>query len=174
MAKTIHSGDILLGLEDQDTNLIYHRESDGRLTFVRYSNQAFCDNLRYVDTQMPELIAYLLPWIDERHGASFEEAAEYLEQTNPYHLPENISHRIYSHRLASLAAFAAMGIPMTPKWNGRYKESYVQIQFKGKQKTIASINLGDLHVLFPSCRFNGRREETSSDVRIRVIVEYEE
>ncbi len=72
-----------------------------------------------------------------------------MEQTNPYHLPDDIA-----HRLASLAAYAAMGIPMTPKWNGRYKESYLQIQFKGRQKTIASINFGNLHVLYLTCRFD--------------------
>ena len=59
------------------------------------NNQAFCDNLRFVDTQMPVLLSYLLPWIDAHHGATFEEAAQYLVQTNPYHLPEDIAHRLY-------------------------------------------------------------------------------
>lgn len=174
MAKTIHSGDVLLGRDEEDTNLIYRSEADGRLTFVRYSNQAFCDNLRFVDTQMPELLSYLLPWIDVHHGATFEEAAQYLVRINPYHLPNDIAHRLYPHRLATLAAYAAMGIPMTPKWNGRYKESYLQIQFKGKTQSYACIELGDLHVLYPSCRLYCRKEDTPAGIRMKVIIEYEE
>ena len=69
MAKTIQSGDFLLGQDNQDTNLIYHREEYGTLTFVKYSKQAFRDNLMYVDTGMPELIAHFLPWIEELQGA---------------------------------------------------------------------------------------------------------
>lgn len=174
MPRTIHSGDILLGLEDQDTNLIYHREADGSLTFVRYSNQAFCDNLRYIDTQMPELLAYLLPWINTYRCTSFEKVAKYLEQTNPYHLPDDIAHRLYPHRLATLAAHAAMGLPLTPKWNGRYQESFLQIQSSGKTQSYACIQLSDLHILFPSCKFYSKMEESDKEVRLKVIVKYEE
>ena len=116
MAKTIQSGDILLGQNNQDTNLIYRREEDGSLSFVKYSKQAFSDNLMYVDTGMPELIAHFLPWIDEHQGASFEETASYLEQSNPYNYTPEFSHRLYPHRLATLAAYAAMGILVNTGW----------------------------------------------------------
>lgn len=174
MAKTIQSGDILLGQDNQDTILIYRREEDGTLTFVRYSNQSFRDNLMYVDTGMPELIAHFLPWIDEHQVASFEETASYLEQTNPYNYPPDFSHRLYPHRLATLAAYAAMGIPVNTGWNGRYKESYLQILFKGTKKTFASIQLGDLHILYPSCHFYTHREEKGSNIKLKLIIKYEE
>ena len=174
MAKTIQSGDILLGQDNQDTNLIYRREEDGTLTFVKYSKQALHDNLMYVDTGMPELIAYFLPWIDEHQGASFEETASYLEQSNPYNYPPELSHRLYPHRLATLAAYAAMGIPVNTGWNGRYKENYLQILFKGTKKTYASIQLGDLHILSPSCHFYSQREEKGRDIRLKLIIRYEE
>ena len=174
MAKTIQSGDILLGQDNQDTTLIYRGEVDGSLTFVKYSKQTFRDNLMYVDTGMPELIALLLPWIDAHQGASFEETANYLEQANPYNYTPEFSHRLYPHRLATLAAYAAMGIPVNSVWNGRYKENYLQILFKGTKKTYASIQLGDLHVLYPSCRFYAQREEKGSTIRLKLIIKYED
>lgn len=174
MAKTIQSGDILLGQDNQDTNLIYRREEDGTLTFVKYSKQAFRDNLMYVDMGMPELIAHFLPWIDAHHGPSFEETASYLEHSNPYNCPPEFSHRLYPHRLATLAAYAAMGIPVNTVWNGRYKENYLQILFKGTKKSYASIQLGDLHILYPSCLFYTQREEKGSAIRLKLIIKYEE
>lgn len=174
MAKTIQSGDILLGQDNQDTNLIYRREEDGSLTFVKYSKQAFRNNLMYVDTGMPELIAHFLPWIDEHQGASFEETASYLEQTNPYNYTPEFSHRLYPHRLATLVAYAAMGIPVNTGWNGRYKENYLQIHFKGAKKTYATIQLGDLHILYPSCHFYAQREEKGSAIRLKLIIQYVE
>ena len=174
MARTIQSGDILLGQDNQDTNLIYRREEDGSLTFVKYNKQAFRDNLMYVDTGMPELIAHFLPWIDEHQGASFEETASYLEQSNPYKYTPEFSHRLYPHRLATLAAYAAMGIPVNTGWNGRYKENYLQIVFKGTKKTYASIQLSDLHILSPSCHFYTQREEKGNTIRLKLIIKYEE
>ena len=174
MAKTIQSGDILLGQNNQDTNLIYRREEDRTLTFVKYSKQAFRDNLMYVDTGMPELIAHFLPWIDEHQGASFEETASYLEQSNPYNYTPEFSHRLYPHRLATLAAYAAMGIPVNTGWTGRNKENYLQILFKGTKKTYASIQLNDLHILYPSCHFYSQREEKGRDIWLKLIIKYEE
>lgn len=174
MAKTIHSGDILLGQDNQDTNLIYRCEEDGTITFVKYSKQAFRDNLMYVDTGMPELIAHILPWIDAHRGASFEETAFYLEQSNPYNYTPEFSHRLYPHRLATLAAYAAMGIPVSTGWNGRYKDNYLQILFKGTKKTYASIQLSDLHILYPSCHFYVQREEKGNAIKLKLIVKYEE
>ena len=165
---------ILLGQDNQDTILIYRREEDVTLTFVKYSKQAFRDNLMYVDTGMPELIAHFLPWIDVHQGASFEETASYLEQSNPYNYPPEFSHRLYPHRLATLAAYAAMGIPVNSGWNGRYKENYLQIHFKGTKKTYASIQLSDLHILSPSCHFYAQREEKGRDIRLKLIIKYEE
>lgn len=174
MAKTIQSGDILLGQDNQDTILIYQREEYGTLTFVKYSKQAFRDNLMYVDTGMPELIAHFLPWIDAHQGASFEETASYLEHSNPYNYTPEFSHRLYPHRLATLAAYAAMGIPVNTVWNGRYKENYLQILFKGTKKTYASIQLGDLHILYPSCHFCSQRDEKGRDIKLKLIIRYVE
>ena len=174
MAKTIQSGDNLLGQDNQDTNLIYRREEDGTLTFERYSKQSFADNLMFVDTGMPCLIAHFLPWIEEHQGASFEETASYLEQSNPYNYSPDFSHRVYPHRLASLAAYAAMGIPVNTEWDGRYKENYLQILFKGTKKCYASIQLGDLHILYPSCHFYTKREERGNTIRLKLIIRYEE
>ena len=174
MAKTIQSGDILLGQDNQDTNLIYRSEEDGTLTFERYSKQSFSDNLMFVDTGMPCLIAHFLPWIEEHQGASFEETTSYLEQSNPYNYSPDFSHRVYPHRLASLAAYAAMGIPVNKEWNGRFKENFLQILFKGTKKSYASIQLGDLHILYPSCHFYTKREEKKNTIQLKLIIQYVE
>ena len=94
MAKTIQSGDILLGQNNQDTNLIYRREEDGSLSFVKYSKQTFSDNLMYVDTGMPELIAHFLPWIDEHQGASLKKP--HPISNNPIHTTIHPISRIVS------------------------------------------------------------------------------
>lgn len=174
MAKTIQSGDILLGLDNQNTNLIYRRKKNGELSFVRYCKQTFDANLMLVDSRMPELIASILPWIEEQQGVSFYETASYLENNNPYNYPPDFSHRIYPHHLSSLAAYAAMGLPVNIEWDGYFKESFILIQSKGEVKLYPKTVLIYQRILFPYCRFYTKKEEKGNTIKLKLIIKYEE
>ncbi len=90
------------------------------MQFNAIPNPAFDNNLRMIDSQLPEIVGWMLADAYQRKQMALEKAVESITQANPLHYDLRLGHDHYGYKVRSLLVAAALGmLPATP-WEGRY------------------------------------------------------
>jgi len=110
------------------------RSSGVGFRFLRLANETFEDNLRLVDSKMPELLAELLLAHYDGAGASLTDLVAFLATANPLGLTKKLASHFYSHKIRTLLADCALSMRPSKPWNGSHSTNggYIIVDDQGE------------------------------------------
>lgn len=90
------------------------------LKYQNISNSTFLNNLRLIDSALPEILGWMLADSYENRDMNIKSAVERITKANPlgYNLCDN--HDFYGFKIKHLMVATALGMVPATKWNGQY------------------------------------------------------
>jgi type II restriction enzyme len=93
-------------------------ESHATIKFSRIENLVFQNNLRLIDSCLPEILSQMLI-LYYKHGKSgIKEIADQLEQENPLMYDKSSNHLFYTYKIKRFLVEAALGMTPLKIWDG--------------------------------------------------------
>lgn len=106
------------------------------LNFTCVPNTIFNSNLRMIDSQLPEILGWMMTDSYLNRDMNIEHATDRISRKNPFNYPTTIIQDFYGYKIKSLMVCTALGMrPATP-WNGRYDATGGYIVVKGNGDVI--------------------------------------
>jgi hypothetical protein len=133
------------------------------LEFVEVSHKTFSNNLRMIDGQMPEIIAWLMANSYLRRDMNLATAVEQIKRLNPLKYDDSCGHDFYGYKVRSLLVVTALGMLPATTWNGRYDATggYIVVKDDGD---IICFHIYDRNML-EDYLFNNTKFETPTGKR---------
>lgn len=95
------------------------RTLGGQLSFLNCENSCFSNNLKMIDSVMPEILSTILMFYYMGRGSHLVELVRLLEEYNPIDY-DLTSHCFYEYKIKKLLAEIALGLQPNSIWNGQY------------------------------------------------------
>ena len=133
------------------------------LKFSFVSNPIFDNNLRMIDSNLPEIIGWMLADCYAQKNMNIKEAAERISQVNPLNYNLSQGHDHYGYKIKSLMVATALGMLPSKVWSGRYEATggYLVVKSDGD---VICFHLYDRNLL-EDYLFNSTKFETPSKSR---------
>ena len=103
------------------------------LNFSEIKNAVFRNNLRLIDSCLPEIVAWMMLDSYRNRNMKIVKAVERISEENPFDYDLSNGHDFYGYKIKSLMVSTALGmLPATP-WNGRYEATggYIVVKKDG-------------------------------------------
>jgi hypothetical protein len=98
------------------------KDNNCDIEFVEIENPVFTQNLKMVDSSMPNILAkMLIYYYSGEEKADMVCLVERLKQDNPINYDLSNLHPIYEHKIKTLLTDMSLGMTAADVWNGRYK-----------------------------------------------------
>ena len=111
-------------------------EEECGLQFLCTEHPTFGNNLMYVDSALPKMLAEGLPAMygKQTKDRSLRAVAEYLAEVNPCGFPEEEKLDFYVHKFKQLLIAFALGMTPSEQWKGRYDANggYIVVREDGE------------------------------------------
>lgn len=153
-------------LEDETIKLrerLHSLYEDGyKFDFIETGNDTFTQNLRMIDSQLPELLAHMLLYYYCGRGVTVKELTEILKDKNPLEYQVD-THKFYEHKIKRFLVSAALGMTPAKPWEGDYLASggYIVVKEDGELVCYHIYNVNQ----FENYLFNNTKLETPSTGR---------
>jgi type II restriction enzyme len=125
--------------------------------YVDVENTTFKNNLLFLDSRMPEIIAAcLLPYYTQQSSASIKDAVEKIADINPIGFTGKDVLSFYEHKMKVLLLDAALGMTPATPWKGRYDANggYLVVKDDGDIVCYHFYNRNDIEdYLYNNTRF---------------------
>lgn len=135
----------------------------GRLSFKGIDNDVFNDNLVFIDSSLPEMLAEVVLdyFLTERKG--IKEITENVSEVNPLRYNNRNNHKFYEHKMKCFLTDVALGMMPAKVWTGRYEANggYLVAKDDGEVLCYHFYNRN----LFEDYLYNNTRLETPSSSR---------
>ncbi len=119
---------------ERKMEMLWEEECD--LQFLCTENPKFGNNLMYVDSALPQMLAIGLPAMygKQTRDRSLRALAEYLAEKNPCGFPEAEKVEFYVHKFKQLLIAFALGMTPSKSWKGRYDANggYIVVREDGE------------------------------------------
>lgn len=92
-----------------------------KLKFTSVSNSIFDNNLRMIDSSLPEILGWMLADCYAQKNMNIKESAERISKDNPLNYNLSMGHDHYGYKIKSLMIATALGMLPSKVWNGRYE-----------------------------------------------------
>lgn len=139
------------------------QQAGAELKFSSIPNSTFDNNLRMIDSNLPEIIGWMLSDCYAQKNMNIKEAAERISKDNPLNYNLSQGHDLYGYKIKSLMVATALGMLPSKAWNGRYEATggYLVVKNDGD---IICFHLYDRNLL-EDYLFNNTKFETPSKSR---------
>lgn len=137
-------------------------ESGASLNYSKVESCIFENNLRMVDSFLPEIISYLLADSYANRNMDINEAVERIRKVNPMKYNLQSGHDYYGYKVKSLMVSTALGmLPATP-WSGKYEATggYIVVKRDGD---VVCFHLYDRNLLEDYLFYNTKFETPTGD-----------
>ena len=137
-------------------------ESGASLNYSKMESCIFENNLRMLDSFLPEIISYLLADSYANRNMNINQAVERIRKINPLDYNQQCGHDYYGYKIKSLMVATALGmLPATP-WNGKYEATGGYIVVKGDGDVVC-FHLYDRNLLEDYLFYNTKFETPTGD-----------
>ena len=99
-------------------NAIYNKGIDIKLSGLK--NRTFKNNLRLIDSCLPEIIASMMLDCYHKRNMAIDMAVERINESNPLGYDMSDDHNYYGYKIKSLMVCSALGMLPATTWNGKY------------------------------------------------------
>ena len=105
----------------------------GKLKFAGMPNSIFENNLRMIDSYLPEIIGNMLVDSYVERNMNIKDAVERLSKKNPLNFNMSGGHDHYGYKIKSLMVCTALGMLPSKPWTGRYEATggYIVVKSSG-------------------------------------------
>ena len=128
-----------------------------KLQYSDIEHQTFKNNLLFLDTCMPEFIAYCLICDSMPNSTSkIKDAVEVVANQNPFGFTGSYVETFYEHKMKVLLLDAALGMTPAKEWKGRYDANggYLVVRKDGEIVCYHFYNRNDIEdYLYNNTRF---------------------
>lgn len=138
-------------------------QTGAQLKFKSVPNPIFDNNLRMIDSNLPEIISWMLADCYAQKNMNIKEAAERISKDNPLNYNLSQGHDHYGYKIKSLMTATALGMLPSKAWSGRYEATggYLVVKSDGD---VICFHLYDRNLL-EDYLFNNTKFETPSTSR---------
>ena len=139
------------------------QQAGAELKFSSVPNPIFDNNLRMIDSNLPEIIGRRLADCYAQKDMNIKEAAERISKNNPLNYNLSQGHDHYGYKIKSLMVATALGMLPSKPWSGRYEATggYLVVKSDGD---VICFHLYDRNLL-EDYLFNNTKFETPSKSR---------
>ena len=136
------------------------------LKFSEIKNTIFRNNLRLIDSCLPEIVAWMMLDCYRNRNMKIKNAVERICNDNPLNYDLSNGHDFYGYKIKSLMVCTALGmLPATP-WNGRYEATGGYIVVK-KDGDVICFHIYDRNLL-EDYLFHNTKFETPENERYQM------
>ncbi len=136
------------------------------LKFSEIKNTIFRNNLRLIDSSLPEIISWMMLDSYLNRNMKIANAVKRISKVNPFEYDLSDGHDFYGYKMKSLMVCSALGmLPATP-WNGKYDANGGYIVVK-KDGDIVCFHIYDRNML-EDYLFNNTKFETPKNERYQM------
>lgn len=96
------------------------KETGATFKFSRVSSEIFEQNLRVIDSKLPEILAEMLLIYFSGIANQVEDILQRLAEENPCHFPMGNHHPFYEYKIKNLLHDVSLGLTPTTKWTGLF------------------------------------------------------
>lgn len=141
-------------------------QTGAELKFSSVPNPIFDNNLRMIDSNLPEIIGWMLADCYVQKDMNIKEAAKRISKDNPLNYNLSQGHDHYGYKIKSLMVATALGMLPSKTWSGRYEATggYLVVKNDGD---IICFHLYDRNLL-EDYLFNNTKFETPSKSRYQM------
>ena len=138
-------------------------EVGAELKFSSVPNPIFDNNLRMIDSCLPEIMGWMLADSYAQKDMNIKKATERISRDNPLNYNLSQGHDHYAYKIKSLMVATALGMLPSKAWNGRYEATggYLVVKNDGD---VVCFHLYDRNLL-EDYLFNNTKFETPSKSR---------
>lgn len=133
-------------------------EKGYKLEYCDIKNNTFKNNLLFIDSCLPQLIAYCLVEDSKVDGAKdVSGIIEQIASLNPFNYNGNNVLTYYEHKMKQLLLAAALGMTSAKEWNGRYDANggYLVVKKDGEIVCYHFYNVNNVEdYLFQNTKFD--------------------
>lgn len=142
------------------------QQAGAKLKFSSVPNPTFDNNLRMIDSNLPEIIGWMLADCYAQKDMNIKEAAERISKNNPLNYNLSQGHDHYGYKIKSLMVATALGMLPSKAWSGRYEATggYLVVKSDGD---VICFHLYDRNLL-EDYLFNNTKFETPSKSRYQM------
>lgn len=138
-------------------------ESDCQLKYKTVPNSCFRGNLWMIDSNMPNILGWLLQDCYRNKNLNINAAVERAKNINPLHYELDEGHDQYGYKVKALMVATALGMLPATTWSGRYDATGGYIVVKG-DGDIVCFHIYDRNML-EDYLFKNTKFETPSTTR---------
>ncbi len=95
-------------------------ERKAKLTFVNPQKQIFGNNLKLIDSLLPDILASVLLQFASSNYSSLEDLVSITEEENPLKFDTTNNHLFYSYKIKRFLTDVALGMMPSKVWTGEY------------------------------------------------------
>lgn len=137
-------------------------DSGALLEYSGMESLVFENNLRMIDSMLPEIVATLMADCYFQRDMNIQKAVERIRQSNPLKYNLDCGHDFYGYKMKSLMVCTALGmLPATP-WSGKYEATGGYIVVKNDGDVIC-FHLYDRNLLEDYLFYNTKFETPTGD-----------
>lgn len=131
--------------------------------FLRLENATFANNLRMIDSYLPEILAWMIIDCYENRDMNIRRAVDRITRANPFKYDLSLDHDFYGYKIKCFLVAVALGMLPATTWNGRYDATggYIIVKEDGD---IICFHIFDRNLL-EDYLLNNTKFETPSDKR---------
>ena len=96
------------------------KEAGGRFSFSHVSSEMFEQNLRVIDSILPEILGEMLLVYFSGKENHVEDIIAEIENNNPCDFPSNNDHPFYEYKIKRLLHDVSLGLTPAAKWSGLF------------------------------------------------------
>ena len=136
------------------------------LNFYEIKNVVFRNNLRLIDSCLPDIIAWMLQDCYYKRDMKIVNAVERIHSVNPLDYDLSNGHDFYGYKIKSLMVCTALGMLPATTWNGRYEATGGYIVVK-KDGDVICFHIYDRNLL-EDYLFHNTKFETPKNERYQM------
>lgn len=92
----------------------------GNFSFDHVSSDIFEQNLRVIDSKLPEILAEMLLIYFSGKDNQIEDIIKRLDDENPCNFPQSNQHPFYEYKIKQLLNDVSLGLTPASKWEGKF------------------------------------------------------
>ncbi len=131
-------------------------EKGGRLAYAGFANRIFHDNLMFIDTALPQIVAACVKAHFESSCNAIRDVVGKIAENDPLALAVPETESFYAHKIKMMLIDAALGMMPSKRWNGRYDANggYLIVRDDGEIVCYHFYNRNDVEdYLYSNTRF---------------------
>jgi len=109
-------------------------KSNVKLKYIRTLNEIFLCNLQIIDSNLPEILSYLLVYCYKFNTSKLTDLLEIIKRENPLKYNLEINENFYKYKIMKFLLDVALGMRPTDIWSGKFDATggYILVKETGE------------------------------------------